>query len=257
MRRRLAFVLVAAALMGCDAISMIDRPMEGLYPGSCAEWDFPERQCEAIVDEAVRVSGVDPNDVAELWLLPFEREITFGGGQIALVGIELADGKVVEGKITCAGLAIGPVCNPEAEIRVVAGIDRDVPCSGEAPLGCATLPPTPPPEAVAEATPLRVATLEIPIDHAGRYEVAVGKATLANGNLEERSMWLANARPDEFWIDEGVRLDVRPDDPARPTVGSVYREPFDGSEPVTVFVVFEVTDFDEPATLQLRDIVVR
>ena len=54
-----------------------------------------------------------------------------------------------------------------------------------------------------------------------------------------------------------IQLEVLPDDPNRPPVGSIYREPFDGSEPVTVYVVFDVTMFEEPSTLQLRDIVVR
>jgi hypothetical protein len=257
MYRLLVVAFLAVFVVACEAISMIDGPREGLYPDACDAWNFPQRQCEAIVDSAIVASGIDKEDVVKVWLLPFEREVTLGGGQIALVGLELADGRVAEQDVRCAGIAIGPVCDPDAEIWVFTGVDRDVPCTGEAPDRCATLPPTPPPKAIDSAAPLQVPARDIPIDHAGRYEVEVGKATLANGYLVERSMSLVETQPSEFWIDGGVRLEVQPDDPDRPPVGSIYREPFDGLEPVTVFVVFDVTDFDERATLELRNIVVR
>jgi hypothetical protein len=53
-----------------------------------------------------------------------------------------------------------------------------------------------------------------------------------------------------------VRLEVRPEDPARPPIYSRYREPFDGVEPVRVFLVFEVTELTPGAVLRVRDIVV-
>ena len=135
-----------------------------------------------------------------------------------------------------------------------SGIDHDVPCSGAPPDGCATLPPTAA-RSVQDASALEVEALDIPIDGEGRYEVEVGRATLPNGYLTERSMSLVDRSPTGFWADS-VRLEVHPDDPDRPPVGSIYREPFDGPEPVTVLVVVEVTEFEEPSTLQLRDIVV-
>ena len=49
---------------------------------------------------------------------------------------------------------------------------------------------------------------------------------------------------------------MRPVDPARPPIGSIYREPFDGVEPVKVFLVFDVTELTSAAVLQVRDIVV-
>ncbi|HEX7347811.1 MAG TPA: hypothetical protein VF253_13560 [Candidatus Limnocylindrales bacterium] len=69
-------------------------------------------------------------------------------------------------------------------------------------------------------------------------------------------MTIVDPQPTAFWADF-VQLEVRPDHADRPPVGSIYREPFDGSEPVTVYVVFDVTMFEEPSTLQLRNIVVR
>ena len=153
------------------------------------------------------------------------------------------------------GISFSPICDPNAELHVSSGIDHDVPC-GPAPAGCATLPPSPPPEAFENADTLEVEALDIPIDREGRYEVEIGRATLPNGYLSERSLRIVDPRPTAFWADS-VRLEVHPDDPDRPPVGSIYREPFDGPEPVTVLVVVEVTEFEEPSTLQLRDIVVR
>jgi len=149
-----------------------------------------------------------------------------------------------------------PICNPDAEIGGGgSGLDHDVPC-GPAPAGCATVPPTPPPEAFAEGRPLEIETLDIPIDRNGRYEVEIGKAVLPDGYLSERSMEIVDRQPTGFWTDH-VALSIRSDIAGRPPAGNVHREPFDGPEPVTVSVTFEVTTFEKPSTLQLRDIVVR
>jgi hypothetical protein len=102
-----------------------------------------------------------------------------------------------------------------------------------------------------------VGSLDIPLDRLGHYEIQVGTASLPDGYLSERSFRLDNHAAETFWIDAGVRLDVRPDMPGRPMIGSRYRDPFDGPEPVTAFLVFEVTDLDAPSILRVRDIVVR
>ena len=67
---------------------------------------------------------------------------------------------------------------------------------------------------------------------------------------------LDDPSPEDFWITEGIGIDVRPVDPARPAVGSVYRDPFDGVEPVRVFLVFNVTELKSPSVIQVRDLVV-
>jgi hypothetical protein len=148
-------------------------------------------------------------------------------------------------------------CNEAAEISVAVGIDHDVPCAGEPPAGCATLPPTPDPQAVAASKPFRQASLDVALDHEGRYEVRLGTATLPHGYLSELGLDIADHTPDTFWIDGGIRLDVRPDIAGRPTIGSIYRDPFVGEEPVTIFLVFEVTQLDSPSVLHVRDVVVR
>ncbi len=52
-------------------------------------------------------------------------------------------------------------------------------------------------------------------------------------------------------------MDVRSDIGGRPSVGSIYRDPFDGPEPVTIYLVFDVNHLEAPSVLQVRDVVVR
>ena len=75
----------------------------------------------------------------------------------------------------------------------------------------------------------------------GPYEVEVGEAGLPDGALSTRSATVAD-EAGEFWIADGIEIEVRPVDPARPAIGSIYRDPFDGVEPVKVFLVFDVTE---------------
>ena len=189
-------------------------------------------------------------------------DVSLGSFPIADVELALVDGGTSEVVVRCLGIpgTSDRACNPEARIHVVGGVDQDVPCGAE-PGGpdnpCATLPPTARPASIDAAEPLRVASLDIPLDHVGHYEVLVGAATLADGVLSERSARLVDDHPTTFWIDDGVVLEVLPADPERPPIGSIYRDPFDGPESVTVRLVFDIAELSPGAVLQVRGIVVR
>ena len=258
--RRATFIVLLAALFlaGCAGFPLIGGPGAGRYPEACDDWGFPERQCKAIAASAVDRADADPEEIAEIWLLPFETgsEANLGGRQIARVEVKLVDGRGVTHDVWC-GISFSPVCDPNAELHRVLG-DRSRRAMQRRTTGRLRHAATDCRRPRRSRTPsaLEVEALDIPIDKEGRYEVEVGRATLPNGYLTERSMSVVDRRPTGFWADS-VRLEVHPDDPDRPPVGSIYREPFDGPEPVTVLVVVEVTEFEEPSTLQLRDIVVR
>jgi hypothetical protein len=191
-------------------------------------------------------------------LLPFDPQVNLGGRQVGLVRLELSSGDFVDEAVRCVGVSVNRACVESVTIQLGGiGVDRDVPCAGEPPTGCATPPPTPEPAAVAASKPFSLASLDIAIDRKGRYEVELGTASLPDGYLSDRSFSLANPAPEDFWIDDGVLLQVRPDLSGRPPVGSVYRDPYDGPEPVTIFLVFTVTDLDAPSVLQVRDVIVR
>lgn len=253
----LALLLAAAVVTGCDLLA----PREGAYPAACAGLGFSEVKCRAIVSRAAKQAGIEPAQVASARFVARETDpgIKLGGMRIATVALTLADGREHIEEIWCTGISgdADRVCREDAQIGITGGIDRDVPCAGEAPAGCATPPPTPRPASVEAARALDVAALDIPLDHVGSYEVLVGEAGLPDGSLSERRASLADTRPTTFWIDDYVRLEVRPTDPGRPPVGSIYRDPYDGVELVRVFLVFEVVETSPGAVLQVRDILVR
>jgi len=43
-----------------------------------------------------------------------------------------------------------------------------------------------------------------------------------------------------------------------PAIESIYRDPYDGPQPVNVYLVFDVVELDSPgAILEIRDLIVR
>jgi hypothetical protein len=174
------------------------------------------------------------------------------------VRFHLADGRERTVEVWCIGVgrAGDDVCTSDPTVMIgTRAVDHDVPCTGETPETCATLPPTPRPEVQAKATPLRVPVLDIPLDHLGPYRVDVGEVGLPDGAFTMSSASVADERPTTFWIKD-AQLVVEPVDPARPPIGSIYRDPFDGVEPARVVLEFDVTELTPGAVLQVRDIVV-
>jgi hypothetical protein len=139
------------------------------------------------------------------------------------------------------------------------GANHDVACSGndpaEDPSGCAT-PIVLDPAAVAQARPLRLAAMDIPLT-IGHHDIELGRAALPNGYLETARFGLADLAPDGVSIPDGVWLEVTSADPSRPPFGNVYeRGIFPGVEEVVATLVFDVVAAPEGAVLQVRDVVV-
>jgi hypothetical protein len=225
---------------------------------------FAARRCAAIVERAREDEAIDKSRIDGVDILPPPREgsVELGGQMVARVRFRLSDGTSVTHDAWCVGVGSpdNRACTDDPQLILSGGVDHDVPCAGEAPggnpNGCATLPPTPPPAAIAAALPLRVPALDIPLDHIGQYDIKVGGAGLPNGYLTRRDFSITDTSPTDFWVQGGIWLDVRPTVAGRPPVGSVYREPFDGTEPVDVFLVFEVTETSPGAVLRVRNLVV-
>ena len=261
---RLAAALIAALAVVAGALLPLDRTGSGADPTGCAALKFPERRCQAVVARARDQAAFGPNLVTGLQVLAPVRDDQGRLGLssvVARVRFDLGNGANVVREVWCGDVRSDDLaCRDDPQIMLSGGVDHDVPCGavpgGEPGSHCATLPPTPPPAAVAAAQPLRVGVLDIPLDHLGRYEIEVGQAGLPNGYLTRREYKLADSRPTNFWITGGILLDVRPTIAGRPPVGSIYREGFKGTEPVAVFLVFEVTETSPGAVLQVRDLVV-
>jgi hypothetical protein len=253
----IGWAAMGVGLAACSALPLGGGP----YPEACADLGFSDRRCAAIVERARKSAQIASDEVASIDLLP-----PYVPDTTVRVRFHLVDGDAVTKVVRCGSSPINgglsPIsgdslaCDREPRISLFSGVDMDVPCSGEPPAGCATLPPPPAPGLVAQARPLRVAAIDVPLDHLGPYEIEVGDAGLPGGYLTTRSLTLAEYQPSSFWVEGGVRLEVRPEDPARPPIYSRYREPFDGVEPVRVFLVFEVTELTPGAVLRVRDIVV-
>jgi hypothetical protein len=261
--RSLTALAIAAVLFGACALVGGGGPSGGPYPDSCAELGFGTRHCAAIVERARDESGIDKSAIAAVDILPPPREgsLQMGGQMVARVQFHLADGTSVMREAWCvgAGSPDNRACVDDPQLLLLGGIDHDVTCPGAAPdpAICASLPPTPPQSAIAAAHPLHLAALDVPLDHTGKYAIKVGRATLPNGYLSRREFELADTRPTSFWITGGIRLDVRPTVAGRPAVGNIHRDAFKGSEPVEVFLVFEVTETSPGAVLQVRELVVQ
>jgi hypothetical protein len=258
-RRALLVALAAVAVAGCGLAGLFG-PSGGPYPQACDQLGFASRQCASMVTRAETQAGLGAADATAIDILPPTNDgITrLSAFMISRVRFRLASGTERTEEIWCIGILGGAdeACNHDPTIGIGAGhVDRDVPCPGEPPAGCATLPPTPRPEILAMARPLRIPVLDIPLDHLGQYEVAVGEAGLPDGAFSRSAATVVDERPKSFWIRDG-RLVIVPVDQTRPPIGSIYREPFDGVEPVRVTLVFEVTEVSPGAVLQVRDIVV-
>ena len=253
---------MAAVVCGLAACSLfgLSAPTGGPYPEACESLDFPAPQCDAIVAVAQANASIAPEAVTSIDILPPPPgNGTVGGQAIARVQLHRSGQPDVIEEIHCDGGTRNDAfaCDPNAKIRIGGHIDHDVPCTSEAIESCATLPPSPRPAVQAVARPLLVASLDIPLDHLGPYELEVGEAGLPDGALSVILASLGEPSPKSFWIAAGIGIELRPVDPARPEVGSVYRDPFDGVEPVKVFLVFEVTELKSPSVLQVRGLVVQ
>jgi hypothetical protein len=263
--RCVATLIVAALLLSGCGLMTVAGPKGGTYPAACAEFGFSARRCAAMIDLAMDEAAINETLVAGVEMLtlagpgaPGERRA------MARIRFSLRDGTSVTQDVTgCGGVGRDDelACTNDPQLLLFTGIDHDVPCAGEAPngdpAGCATPPTTPNHAAMEAATPLRIVTLDIPLDHTGAYEVKVGHASLPNGYLSRREFDVADVRPTTFWITGGIRVDVRSTVAGRPPVGSIYREAFKGSEPVDVFLVFEVSETSPGAVLQVRELVVQ
>ena len=119
--------------------------------------------------------------------------------------------------------------------------------------------PTIAPDALADAMPLRITRLDIPIDHAGHYEVSLGEARLPNGILTAADFALVESWPTGVSILDGwVGLEIRSLDEGGKPIRNAYEHGWHaGSERVEAVLVFNVFHFDRGATLGIKNVVVR
>lgn len=258
----LAVLTLVALVFFVDLESIFrDRSMRSPAE-ACPRLQFSQNRCDAVVAHAMAGAQVQAADVVSVELgRPDGVKASLGGQLAALARLHLADGRIVDLEVWCTGVGSENKawCVDDPKIRLSAGANHDVPCSGEdaagTPEGCAT-PIVLDPGAIADARPLRVDAIDIPVT-VGHHEVELGHALLPNGFLDKASFKLADPAPDGVSIPEGIRLVVASTDPSRPPFGNVYeRGTFPGVEEVVVSLVFDVVTAPPDTVLQVRTVVV-
>ena len=262
-----ALVLGACSLRPGDVGREADTAA-GTFPAACRDFDLTDRQCGYIVDRLGEGLGVDRSRTREIQLLgdpgcDADPGVNCVRSTRFVVRVRFVgeDGGWVEDSQFCSvGGDVDLACTDPPLIRVSAptvnGYD-DVPCTGEPPDGCATPVPTIDPAVRIDGRELRIASLDVPLDHLGQYTVPLGTAVLPNGVLTETTFSLADDRQRTFLLRDGtVRLVVTGDD--NEPIWNVYEQGWrPGTQTVDVRLEFEVEDIEAGAVLQVRDLVVR
>lgn len=270
-RPPLAALVIAAVLAGCSSLpgSAPGSDDAGVrYPDGCGDFDLSPERCAAVVEWVAGQHDVDPSAASEIWLLGdpgcgddphilCTRTTSF----IARVRFVLPGRDAVEDSVFCGvGGQYSILCTDNPAIRLSAPtLDgyQDIPCSGEPPDGCASPVPTVHPADASLAIALRVPTLDIPLDHEGRYDILIGEAVLPNGILAESSFALVDPHQTGFILEDGVieLVVARPD--GKP-IRNVYEQGWRrGTETVQVRLSFSVARFEPGSVIRVRDVVVR
>ena len=254
----LSTMVAAIVLAGCDALT---GPGGAPYPASCGSFEFSERRCAAIVARARHTAaGQVASEPVGIGLLHSEDgSAQLGGYQVARVVFTLSDGTRVVEPVMCIGVPDGPGMRSARSRSSGSRATRATMSRAPAtpPEVCAT-PIALDPAAVAAARPLQLATFDVPLDQVGHHEVKVGDVGLPNGYVTALRAAVGDTHPTDFWLDEPIRLELRPSDPSRPPFGSVYeRGTVEGVEDASLWLVFDVTEVSPGAVLRLTDIDVR
>jgi len=241
------------------------------YPEGCPTYDLSERRCAFIVERAMDQAGLTEDEIDRIELLGDPDCVdpssglcntSLGSTFLARVRLITEEGSSIEQTLRCMlgspypcaedqGLVVSSVTGPN-------GGYWDTPCNpGPAPVGCATPMPSIDPAAAAEAVPLQIGSLEIPIDHLGEYRIELGTASLPNGQLSEASVRSVSA---EGWVvvDSFLQLTVTSKDPSRPPFENAYRHGwYPGVEDVSIALEFTILQFDPDAVISIADVLVR
>jgi hypothetical protein len=218
----------------------------------------PAAQCDALVSLVAEELDVPDEVILALEIVPEPTvgpdgilQIRSGGG--FTVRIRTARG--VEDRFVCPGVsgAFVPACMDDPRLAIGSPMEA----YHDHPEGATPLPRLEP-EALAAAETLRIAARSIPIARTGVHEVVLGTATLPNGYLTAAEAALADPWPAGVRLtSDGIRLEVRPTDPARPPLWNQYVHGWwPGLETIEAVLVFDVRRFEPGATLEVRDVVV-
>jgi hypothetical protein len=252
-----AILLITVTVLGAWILLPQDAPER------CTV-EFSEARCDAMAERAAAELGLPSGSITAVGILPHPESdgVLLGGDRVHL-RLHSADGTTHDTFITCGMATNGdPACTDHPKLRpssVTMGGYLDIPCLDSDCTTVATPHPDIDPAAAAVATPVLVSRLEIPIDHAGAFEIQVGKGSLPNGVLTEASFRFVDDWPAGVSIVESiVVLEVRSLEPDGRPFDNYYRHGWrDGTERIEAVLVFEVSRSEPGAVLSIADVVVR
>jgi len=262
--------VLTIAIGGCARLAALGPAPT---PAACG-LVFDETRCEVVTLAAAVALDIDPGDIVTLEIMPEPTPEVLADGSVILqvrsggppldVRVQLRDGTFRLHTLHCGGIASGydPPCMAEPHLRAASMTRdgyRDIPCVGEPPAGCATPQPAIQADAAADAEPIAIDALEVPVDREGPHEVPIGRGSLPNGILTEAAFELVDAWPDGLIILDGsVFLDVRSLEPDGTPFDNYYLHGWrDGVERIEAFLVFTADHIEPGAVLRIRDVVVR
>ncbi len=216
---------------------------------------FNSDRCDALAAFAADQLGVPFPTIRAIGILPNPSpgQIDFAHRTFLSVGLD--DGTRRPLVVSCPGIASAtdPQCMPSPAVPLSGSSNggyTDVP-DGSTPL------PALEPAAVANARPLRIAELDIPITSLGRTKMTIGTALLANGVLRDRHFALRDPWSTNVHFADWITVEVTPvgtDVPLTNLYEAGWRP---GVEEVVVTLTYNVVWFQPGATLSLVDLLVR
>ena len=268
-----------AASQRADPETVSPSPSRGsatAFPEACPGLGVSLNQCAAFAAWAVGQAGVLPGHVNRIDMARLDCPGTSacpsdGTGYLVNVHVVGDDGSATDERVDCtrAPMSLGGISslcdamfNAETGQRIqypivhsaISGGYRDTPCSGEAPVGCATPLPSIDPSAREGARPLAIGSREIPIDHAGPYAIVLGEASLPNGILSAASAEITSSPADPLVGYDGYELEVTSLDGGRPFDNYYAHGWQPGTERVEVTLRFTVLTFEPGATVVISGV---
>jgi hypothetical protein len=224
---------------------------ESRQPKPCAVV-YSVARCDAMTD--IVAADIDKNrdDVTAVAIVPDAPPggVHLSAGWHIRVRIALRDGTIHDKEI-CGGVLHEPACldDPRLQIRSTLEAYHDVP-EGSSPV------PASDASAKHAASPIRVASLSIPIDRQGSQEVVIGEGSIPNGVWSVGTFDFADAWPDDLALrDADVVLELRSlERDGKPFDNAYIHGWRDGVERVQAVLRFDVLWFRPGATLELRNV---
>ena len=224
---------------------------EARQPKPCAVV-YSVARCDAMTD--IVAADIDKNrdDVTAVAIVPDAPPggVHLSAGWHIRVRIALRDGSIHDKEI-CGGVLHEAACLDDPRLQFRSAIDgyRDVP-EGSSPV------PALESSATREASPIRIASLSIPIDRLGEQEVEVGDGSIPNGVWTVGTFEFAEPWPEDVALrDATVVLELRSLERGGKPFENMYVHGWrDGVERVRAVVRFDVLWFRPGATLELRNV---